>query len=96
MSNAFNTTTVLSGSCTLIVHLSLAVTLAFLVVITIIYFVDCVYGKGFPLDSSQCIYLIFLFRPFSQSLISYYARLVAVGLVPERLGLMFLSLVPGG
>jgi len=45
------------------------------VVITIIYFVG-VYGKGFPVDSSTCIYLIFLFRPFSQSLICYFAWLV--------------------
>jgi len=46
-----------------------------LVVITIIYFVG-VYGKGFPVDSSPCIYLIFLFRLFSRSLISYFAWLV--------------------
>jgi len=44
--------------------------------ITIIYFVDGVYGKGFPVDSSRCIYLIFLFRPLSQSLISYFAPVV--------------------
>ena len=45
------------------------------VVITIIYFVG-VYGKGFPVDSSLCIYLSFLFRLFSRSLISYFAWLV--------------------
>jgi len=65
-----------SGSRAPIVLLSLSVTLGFIVVITMIYFVDSVYGKGFPLDSSPCIYLIFLFRPFSRSLISYFARLV--------------------
>ena len=45
-------------------------------VITIIYFVG-VYGKGFPVGFSLYIYLIFLFRPFSQSLISYFAWLVS-------------------
>ena len=50
--------------------------MGFIVVITIIYFVVGVYGKGFPVDSSPCIYLIFLFRPFSRDLISYFARLV--------------------
>jgi len=48
------------------------------VVITI-YFdfvVVGVFGKGFPVDSSPCIYLIFLFRPFSRDLISYFAQLV--------------------
>ena len=43
-----------------------------LVVIIIIYFVG-VYGKGFPVDSSPCIYLYFSFRPLSQRGISYYA-----------------------
>jgi len=67
-----------SGSRAPIVLLSLAVTLGFILVITIyLYFVvDGVFGKGFPLDSSPCIHLIFLFRPFSRSLISYFARLV--------------------
>jgi len=46
------------------------------VVITIIYFIVGVYGKGFPADSSPCIYLTFLFHPFGQSLISYFAWLV--------------------
>jgi len=32
------------------------------VVITIIYFVG-VYGKGFPIDSFPCIYLMFLIPP---------------------------------
>jgi len=32
-------------------------------VITIIYFVVDVYGQGFPVDFSPCIYLIFLFLP---------------------------------
>jgi len=45
------------------------------VVITIIYFVDVI-GEAFPVDSSPYIYLIFLFRPFSRSLISYCALLV--------------------
>jgi len=76
MSNACNTATVLSGPRTPIVLLSLSVTLDFIIVITIIYFVVGVYGKGFPVDSSPCIYLIFLFPPFSRSLISYFARLV--------------------
>ena len=59
-----------------IVLLSLSVTLGFIVVITIVYFVVGVYGKGFPVDSTPCIYWIFLFRPLSRSLISYFARLV--------------------
>jgi len=46
-----------------------------LVVITIIYFVG-VYGKGFPVDSSQWIYLYFSFRPPSRRGISYFAWLV--------------------
>ena len=65
-----------SGSCAPIVLLSLSVTLGFIVVITIINFVDGLYGKGFPVTCSPCIYFIFLFRPFSRSLISYFARLV--------------------
>ena len=32
--------------------------------------------EGFPVDSSPCIYLIFLFHSFSRSLISYFAWLV--------------------
>ena len=67
-----------SGSRAPIVLHSLSVTLGFTVVITIYFYfvVDGVVGKGFPVDSSPCIYLTFLFRPFSQSLISYFARLV--------------------
>jgi len=67
-----------SGSRAPIVLLSLSVTLGFTVVITIYFYfvVDGVFGKGFPVDSSPCIYLTFLFRPFSRSLISYFARLV--------------------
>jgi len=65
-----------SGSRVPIELLSLSVSLRFIVVITIIYFVDGVYGKGYPLDSSPCIYLTFFFRPFSRSLISYLARLL--------------------
>jgi len=67
-----------SGSRAPIVVLSLSVTLDFTVVITIYFYfaVDGVSGKGFPVDSSPCIYLTFLFRPFGQSLISYFARLV--------------------
>jgi len=42
------------------------------VVITSIYFVG-VYGKGFPVDSSSCIYLYFSFRPPSRRGISYFA-----------------------
>jgi len=57
------------------VLLSLSFTLGFIVVITIIYFVG-VYGKGFPVDFSPGIYLLFLFCPFSTSLISYFAWLV--------------------
>jgi len=67
-----------SGSSAPIVLPSLSVTLGFIVVITI-YFsfvVVGVFGKGFPVDSSPCIYLTFLFHPFSQDLISYFARLV--------------------
>jgi len=44
-------------------------------VITIIYFVS-VYGKGFPVDFSPCIYLYFSFRPVSRRGISYFAWLV--------------------
>jgi len=61
---------------TSIVLLLLSVTLGCIVVITIIYFVIGVYAKGFPVDSSLGIYLIFLFRPFSKSLIAYFAWLV--------------------
>jgi len=46
-----------------------------LVLITIIYFVG-VYGKGFPVDSSSCIYLYFSFRPPSRRGISYFVWLV--------------------
>jgi len=74
-SNACNAATVFNDSRTLIVLLSLSVTLGFTVVKTIISFVIGVYRKGFPVDSSLCIYLIFLFRPFRRSLISYFARL---------------------
>jgi len=59
-----------------IVLLSLSVTSGFIGVITIIYFVVGVYGKGFPVDSCPCIDLIFLCRPFSRSVILYFARLV--------------------
>ena len=44
-------------------------------VITIIYFVG-IYGKGFPVDSSQSIYLYSSFRPLSWTAISYFAWLV--------------------
>ena len=63
-------------------------------VITIIYFVG-VYGNGFPVDSSPCIYLYFSFRPLSRRAISYFAWLVCRWSRPERLGLMAFSLVPG-
>jgi len=43
-----------------------------LVVITIIHFVG-VYGKGFPVDSSPCIYLYFSFRPLRRRGITYFA-----------------------
>jgi len=76
MSNACNAASVLSGARAPIGLFLLSVTLGFIVVITIIYFVVGVYGKGFPVDSSTCIYFIFLFCPFSRSLISYFARLV--------------------
>jgi len=42
---------VLSGPCAPIVLILLLVTLGFIVVITIIYFVVCVFGKGFTVDS---------------------------------------------
>jgi len=35
-----------------------------------------VYGRGFPVDSFPCIYLMFVIPPFSPSLISYFAWLV--------------------
>jgi len=61
-----------------IVLLLLSVTFGFTLVRTIYFYfvVNGVFGKGFPVDSSPCIYLIVLFRPFSRSLISYFARLV--------------------
>ena len=67
-----------SGPRAPIVLLSLSVTLGFIVVITIYFYfvVDGVFGKGFGVDSFPCIYLIFLFRPFSRDLIYYFARLV--------------------
>ena len=40
------------------------------------YFVVSVYSKGFPVDSSPGIYLIFSFRPFCRILISFFASLV--------------------
>jgi len=95
LTNASNTALVSSGPRTPIVLPLLSVTLGFIVVITIIYFVVGVDGKGFPVDSSPCIYLIFFFRPFSRSLISYFAWLVCIGLIPEGLGLMVFSLAPG-
>ena len=55
------------------------------------------YGDGFPVDSSPCIYLIFLL--FSRQvvrvgfLISCGWRVV--GPRPEELGLMAFSMVPG-
>jgi len=76
LSNATNSASVLSGPRTPIVLLLLSVPFGFMVVITISYFVVGVYGKGFPVDSSLCTYLILLFRPFSPSLISYFAWLV--------------------
>ena len=45
------------------------------VLITIIYFVG-LYSKGFPGDSSPCIYLYFSFRPPTGRGISYFASLV--------------------
>jgi len=53
LSNACNAATDLSRPRAPIVHLLLSVTLGFIVVITIIYFVDGVYGKGFPIDFSS-------------------------------------------
>jgi len=76
LSNASNAASVASGPCNPIVLLLLSVTLGFIVVITIIDFVLGVYGKGSPVDSSSCMYLIFLFRPFSRSVIFYFAWLV--------------------
>jgi len=67
---------VLSGPPTIIVLPSLSVTWGFIVVIPFIYFIVGVYSKGFPVNSSPGIYWIFLFRPFSGSVISHFARLV--------------------
>ena len=76
MSNACNTSTVLSGPRTPVILLSLSVTLGFISGYNN-YLLYCWYlRQGFPIDFSGCIYLIFLFRPFSRSLISYFARLV--------------------
>ena len=63
-------------------------------VITIIYFVG-VYSKGFPVDSSPCIYLYFSFRPLVGGGFPILRGWCAVGLIPEGLGLMAFSLVPG-
>jgi len=77
MSNSCNAAAVLCGPSTPIVLLLLWVTLGFRSGYNNLFiFVVGVYGKGFPVDASPCIYLIFLFRPFSQSLISYFAWLV--------------------
>jgi len=76
MSNACNAATVLSGPRSPIVLRLLSITFGFTVVITIIYFVVGVYRMGFPIDSSPCIFLIFLCCPLSRSLICYFARLV--------------------
>jgi len=95
LSNVSNAASVSSSPRTPIVLLLFSVTLGFIVVITIIYFVVGVHGKGFPVDSSLCIYLIFLFHPISRGLISYIAWLVCGRLVPKGLGLMVFSLAPG-
>ena len=63
-------------------------------VITIIYFVG-VYGKGFPVDSSHVLICIFLFDHLVGGGFLILRGWCAVGLVPERLGLMAFSLVPG-
>ena len=55
-----------------------------------------VYGKGFPVDSSPCIYLYFSFRPPSRRGFLILRGWRAVGLGPERLGLMAFSLGPVG
>jgi len=62
LSTVSNTATVYSGPRTILVLPSLSFTWAFIVVITIIYLVG-LDGKGFPIVSFPCSYLIFLFRP---------------------------------
>jgi len=76
MRTACNAATVLCGPRTSLVLPLLLITVGFIVVKIIICFVVGVYGKGFPVDSSPCIYLIFLFRRFSRSLITCFAWLV--------------------
>ena len=63
-------------------------------VITMIYFVG-VYGKGFPVGSFPCIYLYFSFQLFSRRRFLILRGWCAVGLIPERVGLVSFSLVPG-
>jgi len=64
------------------------------VVITIIYFVG-VYGKGFPVDSSPCTDCIFVFDSLVRRRCLILRGWCAVGLIPEGLGLVAFSLVPG-
>ena len=71
-SNVCNVLSLLVAPRTTFVLLLLSVTYSFVSGLSIIYFVG-VYGKGFPVDSSSCIYLYFPFRPLSRRGISYFA-----------------------
>jgi len=53
------------------------------VVITIIYFVG-VYGKGFPVDSFLCFYLILLSCSLSQSRLNFLFGVAGMQLVPDQ------------
>ena len=64
-------------------------------VITIIYFVG-VYGKGFPVNSSLGIYLMFLFHHLVGVRFPILRGWYAVGSRPEERGLMVFSLAPFG
>ena len=57
-----------------------------------------VYGNGFPVDSSPCIYLIFLLCPSQVVRVGFLILCGwrAVGPRPEGLGLMAFSMKPGG
>ena len=56
-----------------------------------------VYSKGFPVDSSPCVYLISLLYPHLVVRVGFLILCGwrAVGPRPEGLGLMVFSLVPG-
>ena len=62
-----------------------------------LFFLSGVYGNGFPVDSSPCIYLISLLCPRYVVRVEFLVLCGwrAVGSIPEGLGLMAFSMVPG-